>query len=1134
MRRFFLGASLVASCAWAQFTLRSNITGLVTDQSQSVIPNVTVVLTDLDRNQISKTQTNETGLYLFSNINPGRYQVSAEPPGFRKAMSAPMEVTAQQTVRVDLALEVGNVTQTVEVTSTVSALQTEQNEIGQTVQRALVEALPVKGRNFTAFSTLSPNISAYPRGNDSGTWNVGGHHLIGGVDIVAGGGGDNGFYMNGANINDNWVGGVSYAPSMEAISEVKVDVAGFSAANGRDISTVQVQTRGGGNDFHGTAFDYFQNSAMNAWNPFSKLTAAPDQKKSVLQRNQFGGNLGGPIVLPKIFNGRDKAFFFVNYEDTIERRGGASETYHVPTEANRQGDFSEYLTRFPGDPNYLLYDPFSTVIDANGQSIRTPIPNNDLRNIGASINPDAKAMLAMFPMPNGYSNPFNSSDLRNYRTFSSSGQDSYRLDMRFDYRLSQNDNVYVNISRSHGMDNNGGGLIPELTRNIEDSSHLLTVNYARVFTPSLTNEFVFATGKGKMYNVNADVRSVMSQPDTLRNKYFKNLGEEGKDFGYYLMAIDGHSWPGVGYEEVFMSSNPTLQFSDNVSWVKGSHSMKFGFNFFNKKEFDWDYVRSVRFNNVFTHAGSVDSSRGGDAMASFLLGLPSEINQRYQFSGGDPNLDFAYPYWGFFAEDKWQLTPKLTLSLGVRYDLAVPLYSPGKYGSAYVDTTVPDWELVIPGRASGTPQHYVPADKNNIAPRISLAYRLREGLVIRASYGVFYQAGMSMLGSVMGNAFGSVPGYVGDFYDNARFGVHDDIPYLTFSDIFPQQSTVPLGLYPVSTGVGRGNFDYPASVQVSDKDSGTVPYYQRYMLEIQKSLKPGTVFSVSYLGGRGTKLPYLWNMNAPDYSTGWASEDDFNDARPNNSGNFGDVNILRHGLNAFYNSATVKIEGRLTQNLQLVSHYTFSKTVADRSPFTTEEIWFDTNSWQWNRSLGRGEAQFSHPHRFVTALSYQTPWGASKGKLFKTLLWGWNFNAITTFESGDALTAYNGVTSARDWEPDMPNISGNPNLPRGERTPERYFNTSLFSAPLQDVKGTAGVGIIRGPGLNNWDLSFGKTFQHSERLKVQFRAELFNAFNHSQWSGLETEYSDSPDSSFGQITSAREPRVVQLGLRIMF
>jgi len=1124
----------MASAAWAQFTLRSNITGLITDPSDSIIPNVTVTLTDLDRNQTFTTQTNEAGLYLFSNVNPGRYQVSVEPSGFRRAVSAVLEVTAQQTVRVDLKLELGDVTQVVEVSSTASALQTEQNQIGQTIQRSLVEALPVKGRNFTSFAALSPNLTAYPRGNNAGTWSVGGHHLIGGANVVAGGGGDNGFYMNGVNINDNWVGGVSYAPSMEAVAEVKVDVAGFSAANGRDISTVQVQTRGGGNQFHGTLFDYFQNSGLNAWNAFSKLTAAPGQKKSVLQRNQYGANFSGPVVVPKLYDGRDRAFFFVNYEGTIERRGGASALYRVPTEAERQGDFSAYLTRFPGDPNYVLWDPFSTVIDENGQSIRQPIPNNDLRNIAAPIHPDAKAMLAMFPMPNGYSNPFDPSDLRNYRTFAAGGQDNYRLDMRFDYRLSDNDNVYVNVSRSKGLDLNSGGLIPELAASVEDRSYLVTVNYARIFTPSLTNEFVFATGKGTMYNVDGDVRSYMSKADTLRNKFFKNLGEPGKDFGYHAIYLSGRSWPTIGHEEVFMSSNPTLQFSDNVSWIKGSHSMKFGFNFFNKKQADWVYVRAVRFNNRFTRAGSVDQSRGGDAMASFLLGLPTSISQRYRFVGGSPDLNFAFPYWGFFAEDRWQVTPRLTLSLGLRYDLSIPLYSPTRYGSAIVDTSVPGWELAIPGRADGVPLHYVPADKNNFAPRVSLAYRLREDLVARASYGIFYQAGISLVGSRMDSAYGSVPGFVGDYYDNARYGIHDDIPYLTFSDIFPQPAEVEVGRYPISSGPGRGIFDYPADIMFSDKKSGTVPYYQRYMLEIQKSLNQGVVLSASYLGGRGVKLPYYWNINAPEYRTGWPSEDAYNQARPNNTGRFGDVNVIRHGLNSFYNSATIKLEGRLAENLQLISHYTFSKTVADRSPFAAEAFGFDTSYWHWNRRLGRGEAQFSHPHRFVTALSFQTPWGASMGRVAKTLLWGWNVNAITTFESGDALTVYNGVTSARDWEPNMPNVSGNPNLPRGERTPGRFFNTAVFSAPPQDVKGNAGVGILRGPGINNWDISFGKTFEARERLKFEFRAELFNAFNHSQWASIDTWYTDSSTSRFGQVTSAREPRIVQLGLRILF
>ncbi|HEU0139005.1 MAG TPA: TonB-dependent receptor, partial [Bryobacteraceae bacterium] len=655
----------------------------------------------------------------------------------------------------------------------------------------------------------------------------------------------------------------------------------------------------------------------------------------------------------------------------------------------------------------------------------------------------------------------------------------------------------------------------------------------RVFSANLTNEFIFGVGKGQLFNVDQDTRDYMHQTDTLRNQFFQNIGS-GEDLGYHEIGFWSNGWPGVGYGEVFMASNPTLQFSDNLSWVKGSHSLKFGFNYFRKEELDWDYIRGVYFSDQFTRAGSVNGSRGGDAMASFMLGLPSGIQQRYQFQGGEPELNFVLPYWGFYAEDRWQVNPRLTLSLGLRYDLPVPVYSGNRYGNAVMDFSYPDWQLMIPGRAEGLSKRYVPVDKNNFAPRISVAFRPTSSLVVRASYGIFYMAGISTGGSVLDNAFGSVPGYVGDWYDNARAGLHDDLPHLQFSDIFPAPASFTLGTYPVSTGTATGYFDYPADVRLSDKMSNTTPYYQRYLLEVQKGLGTNTALSFSYLGGRGTKLPYYEQVNKPEYRTGWTSQDEFNQARPNNSGRFGDVGLLRHGLNSFYNGFTVKVQQNFTRGLQFVSHYTFSKTVADYNEFTPESLGLNRSAWQWNRKLGRGEAEFSHPHRFVTALSYQVPWGASLNPLAKALVWGWNISAITTFESGNALNVWNGVTEARDYEPNMPNLNGNPNLSRSERRFHRYFNTSVFSAPEQDTKGNAGTGIVRGPGINNWDLSFSKTFRPKERLGVEFRGDLLNAFNHAQWGGVDTDFTDSPSSTFGWVTWAREGRIVQLGLRVTF
>jgi hypothetical protein len=338
----------------------------------------------------------------------------------------------------------------------------------------------------------------------------------------------------------------------------------------------------------------------------------------------------------------------------------------------------------------------------------------------------------------------------------------------------------------------------------------------------------------------------------------------------------------------------------------------------------------------------------------------------------------------------------------------------------------------------------------------------------------------------------------------------------------------------VSTGPGSGYFDFPADIRVSDQQSNTTPYYQRYLFELQKGIGANTAVTLSYLGGRGTKLPYYEQINKPAYRTGWTSEDEFNEARPNNSGRFSNVGLIRHGHNSFYNGVTVKLQQNLYKGLQFVSHYTFSKTVSDYNEFAPEAFGFDVSSWQWNRKLGRGEAEFSHPHRFVTAASYQTPWGAGLPPIAKALAWGWNISAIVTFESGNALTVWNTVTDARDFEPNMPNVNGDPNLPRGERTFQRYFNSSAFSAPPQDVKGNAGTGIVRGPGINNWDLSFSKTFRPKERVGVEFRGDLLNAFNHAQWSSIDTGFTDDPEGTFGFIDGSRPGRIVQLGLRVTF
>jgi hypothetical protein len=1121
---FFLSLWPIAGSA--QFALRSKIEGVVSDTSGAGVPGATITLTETARNQSQVATSDSRGAFAFSNLTSGVYTVGAELSGFVSTTSQPISLGSATSARADLVLKVGGQTEQVVVVAEAALIKTDQIAVGVDVNKATIDTISSKGRNFTSFVQLAPGISTQPRDDVGGTYSAGAHHVIGGIDYVAGGGGSNGFYVDGVNSNDNWVGGQSYAPSLEALDEIKVDVANFSAANGRDLSSLSAVTRAGTNRFHGSAYNYAENSALNAWNPLEKQRVTPGTEQPSLNRHQFGGNLGGPIV-------KDKLFFFANYEQTYNRRGDEPQFYRVPTDAERLGDFSELLRRFPDDPNYVLYDPWSTEIGPDGESVRVPIPNNDLRNItrpdgSPAIDPRALDMLNLFPRPN-YTDPSNPENLQNYQASGTTKFKAYRIDSRVDFAPSPKDNLFVNFSYSSGRDENSGGLYPEVVANVDDTSVRASLSYARVFASNLTNELVVAYGKGKLCVPDQASVDYMHQTDTLRAKYFQNLGS-GADQGLYAMDVGGYY--AFGSYETFCATNPSYQVSDNLNWVKGRHSLRAGFNFFRKEEVDFDYIRFVQFDQTFTRSGSIDGHLGGDSAASFLLGIPTAMQQRYELTGGDLGLNFVMPYWGFYVEDRWQIDSKWTLSAGLRYDLGIPTYSGNKYGNAVVDSSYPGWQLAIPGRASGLDLHYLPADKNNFAPRVSLAYQPRPGWVFRGGYGIFYDAGVNVNGgSRLDQSFGAVPGYVGDYFSNSRFGVPDDVPLLGIDQVFPVPASYAVGDYPISTGPGTGYFDYQADVHYADLSSGTTPYYHRFVAAMEKQIGPTTVVSLTYTGSRGRQLPYFQNQNIPAYQTGWPSQDDFNQARPNNNGRFASVWVLRHGLSSTYNAGTVRLEHRMNQGLQFLAHYTYSKAVTDRYALDSG-IDSVGQTWDWNRQLGRGEAIFSHPHRLVAAATWDVPFGEHLEGLARGVLQGWRLSGVYTLESGDALTVLNGQSSARDFEPDLPNVAGDPNA--GPKTTEQYFNVNAFTDPGQDVKGNARPGIVRGPGINNLDVSIGKNFRAGGGVNVLFRADLYNALNHAQWRYVDTDFSTAGGSTFGRVTQAREGRIVQLSLKVAF
>ncbi len=1155
------------SVAWTQFAQRGGVEGFVFDQSGAAIPGASVTLTNQGQQQARQETTDGTGHYAFNDLAAGQYALSVKAQGFETANSEAVDVNIGRNTRYDFKLKPGSVTQSVTVSSASVVLETGQADVTTNVSQRQIEQLPLNGRNFTSIAALTPGVATTPQlnVNPGGTYSVGAQFASGGVFFTTGGlvegSRDNGFYVNGVNITDNYESSISYEPSVEALAEGSISVADFSAANGHDISTLSMQTKGGTSAFHGHVFEYLENDAMNAINPFDKaeseLVLGSPATKPTLRRNQFGGGIGGPVYIPKILTFlKDRVFFFANYENFIESDGAEPVFASVPSAAERTGDFSELLT---GPSPLQLYNPFYTTYDQNGYSSRPPIPNNRLdlatRPDGTPLfDPNSATLMNLYPVPNVSNTP---SYLPNYATTQNLGFSVYHWDSRFDARITSKDNIFVTWSKSHGTNDNSGGIPPSqlYLSNVDDKSYLVTVNYAHVFSSNLTNEFIFGIGNGALQTLAPNQISYLNSDSNPFNKLFANTGS-GLTAG--VLALDVYNYASPGFNEVFRAENQTFQISDNVNWTHGRHAITAGMNYFRKGEYDWDFIRFVTFgegsyNNgfprqQFSSGGYNQNYDGGDGMADLAMGLPQVIHQRYNFVGGDataPELDVVFPYWGFYINDKFQVSPKLTISAGLRYDLNIPLFARNNLCCAIYDPTPDGGILKLPGIAPGVPQHFLSATKLDFAPRVSVSYSPDPRTVIRGGYGIFYDVGASQISGAIGNALNGVPGYfIGSEISNVTEGVPSDTPALGLNNIFQTSPNLLPGEYPVSTGPGEGYFgdDLFQTIYYYDQKSTSLPYYQRFIFDIQRQIGSHDSFTLSYVGAQGRKGSNYVNINLPQYATGWPTINAFDAARPNSAGRFSDIYVQRPNLNSYYNAAIVQYQHVFSNGFEFMSNYTWGKTVSDYPWINNLEANGQPgfSGFQYPNIWNRGESSLSHRHRFVYSGIWAPVYGKAWSPWARIPLTGWRISAIGTLESGDALSVTNNETSPNDYAgPSELFVQGNPNLSHSAKSFFQEFDVSKFSLPPNGVRGNSGLGTVRGPGQNNLDLSLAKTFQIYDRFNAQFRADAFNFFNHTQWNGAQTTFPYAPVGNygnvpFGQASGAREARILQVGLKLAF
>ena len=1036
--------------------------------------------------------------------------------------------------------------------------------------------LPLNGRNFTSVAALAPGVSTTPQLNinPGGTYGVGAMFAMGGTYFYTGGmfegSRDNGFYINGVNITENYESTIGFQPSAEALATATIGVADFSAANGHDISTLTLQTKGGSTQFHGAAFDFLENSDLNALNPYvnalsESLLGVPPSKPT-LERNQYGGNLGGPFYIPKLLpQTKNKVFFFANYENDVESDGKVPNYGSVPSQAELTGDFSELLT---SPVPIQLYNPFYTTYNASGESSRPMIAGNRMdlakRPDGSPlIDPNALAIQkALWPAANVPGEPSNES---NYYYAEHQGFSNWHIDTRFDGNITSKDSVFVTWSRSQGSNTTTGDITPANLYIAEtfDRSWLVTADYVHIFNAHLTNEVIIGFGNGFLQALTPSGYSYLNSGANPFNQSFANTGT-GLSEG--VLSLSAGNYLSPGFAEPFGDSNRTTQFSDNLNWELGRHTVTAGLSYLRKGEYDWQIARYVGFgaDNSYLAGGfstpgfsggaALQNYTPGDGQADLEMGIPSAMNQRYNFAGGGtaPQFWAEFPAWGMYVDDKFRITPKLTVSAGLRYELNVPLYGPNKICCAVYNATSDGGVLKIPGIAPGLPQHYLSTSKTNFAPRLSIAYSPNPQTVFRAGYGIFFDAGATQISNGILTAQNGIPGFFyGESVNNATLGVPLDTPAMTLANVFPVAANLSPGQFPVETATGTGYFgdNDLYTVNYNDQKSVPLPYFQRMLFDLQRQMTAHDSFTLSYAGAQGRKGGNQININLPPYQTGWTTAyDAFDAARPNNAGRFGDIYVNRPTLNTFYNALIVQYRHDFSKGFQLMSNYTWGKTVSDYP-------WSNNNTggaigggldsgFQYPNSAGpglydRGESTLSHRHRFVYSGIWSPIYGERWPAYLKVPLGGWRITGIGTLESGDALTVVNAMTSALDHAGfDEMFVSGNSNLSHGQRSFARQFDTSKFTLPPEGVRGNSGLGTVRGPGQNNVDLSIAKTFPLYERLHFELRADAFNAFNHTQWNGAQTTYPQGSGNlgvvPFGEVTGAREARIGQVAAKLVF
>jgi len=1081
----FVLAVLVASAPAGAQTNTGEIGGVVRDQSGGVLPGATVTAVHPASGTTAERVSDGEGRFFFPAMRIGVWEIKAELPGFAPQVQSGVNLAIGATLNLAFSLGLGGVAEQVTVAARAPLLQTATAEISDVIENREVVQIPLNGRNFLALAQLSDGVVLPPGGTRGEALqqagplpNVGGQRS-----------GHNIYLLDGAKVTDELFNNLVINPSVDSIEEFKIQKSMYPAEfGGKASALINVATKAGANRFHGSLFEFLRDDAFDSHNYF-----APKNKPvPPLQQNQFGGTFGGPLRT-------DRSFFFFSFEGLRMDRS-LTNTFSVPTDALRAGNFAGLAP---------VCDPL-TIDPATGGC--TPFANNQIPS--GRIDPIAAAFLQQIPRATsgGLS--------QNLTSVEQLTRDIDQFSLRLDHRLTDVDQLMARFSTfdAHEVQPFGTSalqetLVPGFGRTLGTKTRNLTVSHTRIFGTSRLNEFRFGwmTVEGGQASLNRGV-------DFAGGVGLQGVTRDVRDVGFPQISTRG-LFNTMGDPTSFtFRDNQHFELYDNFSIDRGRHRIKFGAYYFHLQ------LRPVQPDNArgaFTYTGQFS----GNAFADFLLGYPTSAASGIGRGDEEGRSNWLHLY----AQDDWRVRDNLTVNVGLRYEYNQHMYDANNRLSS-VDLSVPGGRFVVASDANGSidssaqpllpliPIPYVTSQDAGwgrglldpsavrLAPRTGFALNLNDSrTVIRGGYGVF----LNQWAYSVQTAFArNLPFF---FTKQVDVPVDVRVPTLTTQNMLTTDATGTIG-------ASIMDFDY------------NVEYSQTWSGGLQHELFPSTMVEVSYMG--------TWTIGADNATIHNVPEPGPGPIQPRRPiPQLSRINAIRFDGESIYHGVTFKAERRLLRDSFAYNvNYTLSTSKDDASspgatesesnvPQNVRNIFDESGEWAYS--------SFDHRHMFVASGVYQLPFFDGAGGLAEAALGGWRVNGIFTAQSGAPFTVNLGVDNANigAGPAQRPDQLRDAALPAGERTPDRWFDTSAFAMPAPYTFGSARRNSVTGPGFANMDLSVAKTWSPGGASELEFRWEVFNLFDRANFDVPNRVFGTS---NFGRIFSARSPREMQFGLRLSF